>query len=69
MHPARPPWVINERRDMLDREWRKASASNPSGNCLEARLDGDMVEVRDSKDPGPVLRVTRAAWEALCSRT
>lgn len=50
---------------MLNHEWRKASASNPAGNCLQARWTrasfcsadgcvevqsaGSEVQVRDSK--------------------
>lgn len=53
---------------MLTENWAKATASNPSGNCVEARwqkatfsLEGNCVEVRgdegvvqvrDSKDNG-----------------
>ena len=40
--------------------WRKAAASTAQGNCVELRLVGDTVEIRDSKDPsGPVLSVDR----------
>lgn len=47
-------------------EWIKASASNPSGNCVQLRKDGDWVLVRDSKDPaGPVLRFRWAELDAL----
>ena len=47
-------------------DWIKASASGDGGNCVQLRRRGDVVEVRDSKDPdGPVLRFTPselAAW-------
>jgi len=47
-------------------DWIKASASDSGGNCVQLRRHGDVVEVRDSKDPdGPVLRFTPselAAW-------
>jgi hypothetical protein len=40
-------------------DWIKASASDGGGNCVEMRRHGDVIEVRDSKDPhGPVLRFT-----------
>jgi hypothetical protein len=46
--------------------WVKANASGATGDCVEMRRNGDVVEVRDSKDPdGPVLGYTRAelaAW-------
>lgn len=51
---------------MLNGEWRKSARSGNQGNCVEARLDGEYVEVRDSKSPsGPVLRFTRAEWAAF----
>jgi hypothetical protein len=42
--------------------WRKSSASNPSGCCVElAELPGRRVAVRDSQDPcGPALVFGRA---------
>jgi hypothetical protein len=47
--------------------WRKASASaNGGGNCVEVGTAGDIVAVRDSKDPdGPKLVVIRAEWQAF----
>ncbi|HEV2347334.1 MAG TPA: DUF397 domain-containing protein [Actinocrinis sp.] len=47
--------------------WRKASASNTNGNCVEvAAMSGGGVAVRDSKDPGgPILRFTAAEWAAF----
>ncbi len=53
---------------MLSEQWQKSSFSGPSGdgNCVEARLSGDGVQVRDSKDrTGPVLNFTHAEWTAL----
>ena len=40
--------------------WRKSSASNPSGDCIEvAALDSGAVAVRNSRDPeGPALIYT-----------
>ena len=47
--------------------YRKATASNPSGSCVEAGTGGcGMIHVRDSKDrTGPVLSFTAAEWEAF----
>lgn len=47
--------------------WRKASASNPSGACVEiAGLPGGDVAVRNSRDPqGPALIYTRAEIAAF----
>jgi hypothetical protein len=44
-------------------QWRKSTASNPSGNCVElAVLAGGDVALRNSRFPaGPVLVGTRAA--------
>lgn len=33
------------------REWRKSSFSGERTNCVEFRLAGDGVQVRDSKTP------------------
>lgn len=47
--------------------WRKASASNPSGNCVEvAALASGEVAVRNSRHPaGPALVYTRAEIAAF----
>ncbi|MFF7457196.1 DUF397 domain-containing protein [Kitasatospora sp. NPDC008115] len=47
-------------------EWRKASASNPNENCVEAGRLSSRVAVRDSKDPhGPALAFSGDAWLAF----
>lgn len=47
--------------------WRKSSFSVAAGECVElAALDGGLVGVRDSKDPGGgVLAFTRAELDAF----
>jgi len=47
--------------------WRKSTASNPSGNCVElAERAGGDVALRNSRFPaGPVLVGTRAAVAAF----
>lgn len=44
--------------------WRKARASNPSGNCVEVAVTpGGRVAVRDTTNRrGPVLAATPASW-------
>lgn len=47
--------------------WRKSTASNPSGNCVElAELAGGDVAVRNSRHPaGPTIVYTRAEMAAF----
>lgn len=47
--------------------WRKSTASNPSGNCVElAVLAGGDVAVRNSRHPdGPTIIYTRAEMAAF----
>jgi hypothetical protein len=47
--------------------WRKSTASNPSGNCVElAELASGNIAVRNSRHPaGPMLVYTRAEIAAF----
>jgi hypothetical protein len=47
--------------------WRKSTASNPSGNCVEvAALPGGSVAIRNSRHrAGPALVYTRAEIAAF----
>jgi hypothetical protein len=49
------------------RNWIKSSYSMTNGNCIEvAGLSGELIGVRDSKDPaGPVLGFRAAEWGAF----
>ncbi len=49
--------------DLSRAQWRKASYSGNSGNCVEVAQFGTAVAVRDSKDPkGAALVVSRDEW-------
>jgi Domain of unknown function (DUF397) len=55
-------------RALSGADWFKSSYSNDHGGaCVEgARLDGDAMAVRDSKDPhGPAFVFTGRAWTAF----
>jgi hypothetical protein len=54
---------------MMDKfagRWRKASASNGSGDCVEVAMADDAVGIRDSKDPdGGHFELTPDEWRGL----
>jgi hypothetical protein len=46
--------------------WIKATKSNDASNCVELRRNGDVVELRDSKNPdGPILTFTGSELDAF----
>ncbi|GAB3806515.1 DUF397 domain-containing protein [Micromonospora zhanjiangensis] len=51
-----------------DRGWFKSSRSSSNANCVEVRLAGGEVGVRDSKDcGGPTLAFADTAWTSFLS--
>lgn len=51
---------------MLTSEWQKSSRSSNQGSCVEARLNNELIEVRNSNDPGgPTLRFNKDEWNAF----
>ena len=52
--------------DRQDFDWRKASYSNGSGNCVEVADASRVVLVRDTTDrDGGTLAFTADAWHAF----
>lgn len=54
--------------DIRQATWRKSSASNLNGTCVEVTwLQPDRIGIRDTKDngSGPVLVFTRGEWHAF----
>jgi hypothetical protein len=51
---------------MLGHNWQKSTRSGANG-CVEARLNGSTIEVRDTKadGTGPVLAFTTDEWTAF----
>jgi hypothetical protein len=48
---------------MLTNQWQTSSRTLAQGNCVEVRLIGSVIEVRDSKDVGgPTLRFSNPDW-------
>ena len=46
--------------------WRKSSHSlNENASCVEIAPFSVGIGVRDSKEPGPVVRVSSRKWEAF----
>jgi hypothetical protein len=41
-------------REIMIRRWRKSSYTGTNGNCVELAHTRDLI--RDSKNPGPILR-------------
>jgi hypothetical protein len=51
---------------MIGSEWKKSSFSGAGNDCVETRLAGSRVEMRDSLDPGgTVLSFSTDSWRAF----
>jgi len=47
-------------------KWFKSTRSGDNGACTEVKDEGDLIYLRDSKDPtGPVVGFTRAEFRAF----
>jgi hypothetical protein len=55
--------VVDDQALCLD--WVKASRSYGHGECVELAADGEMIRLRDSKDPATHLLFTRREIEAF----
>lgn len=49
----------------MDIQWRKSSFSEQTGNCVELAVVDGHVLLRESDDPGVVVRATPAKLEAF----
>ncbi|MEU2394361.1 DUF397 domain-containing protein [Streptomyces sp. NPDC007369] len=49
----------------VDITWRKSSKSADQGNCLEVAVQDGEVLIRESDDPGVIIRTSRAKLRAF----
>ncbi|MDR7302730.1 DUF397 domain-containing protein [Haloactinomyces albus] len=55
---------------MLDTGWFKSTrSSGASDNCVEVRIAGTGIGVRDSKAPSDTFTVTPGAWRSFLDHT
>ncbi|MGA8117938.1 MAG: DUF397 domain-containing protein [Actinocatenispora sp.] len=52
--------------DLSPLTWRKSSRSTACGpNCVEVASAGQLMAIRDSKDPIPLIVVSSVSWQAF----
>lgn len=49
---------------MITDEWTRSLRCS-TGHCVEARLVGDLVAVRDTNETGKILYLSRDTWRAF----
>jgi hypothetical protein len=50
----------------LNEMWQKSTRSGNNGQCVEVRLNGEVIEVRNSNNPtAGVTRYTKGEWLAF----
>jgi hypothetical protein len=55
--------------DLSRADWRRSSYSGSNGNCVETSGDGQVIAVRDSKDPAGIRLAFRTpAWREFAAR-
>ncbi|MDO8471502.1 MAG: DUF397 domain-containing protein [bacterium] len=50
---------------MLTSEWKKSSFCFGGLGCLEVKVEGDSIFVRDDKNPDVVVRTDVVSWRAF----
>ncbi|MFF0410064.1 DUF397 domain-containing protein [Kitasatospora sp. NPDC004745] len=50
---------------MTDTEWQKSSFSGSGGDCVEVRVAGEAIELRESDEAHTILRTTPTTLAAL----
>ncbi|MDY0810369.1 DUF397 domain-containing protein [Kitasatospora purpeofusca] len=55
----------DEREGVSNSVWQKSSFSAANNECVEVRARGEVVELRESDDPGVLVRTSPAAFVDL----
>lgn len=57
--------MVQPERGHAAAAWRKSSRSSGSGNCVEFATEGDVVWLRDSRDPETMLAFSADDWQTF----